>query len=147
VFFSSEALDGFDFGPGELNPYQQFTTRKPDALLQGEILVFNGSFDMTKPAAISHYIAARGLSMSGQPEQALIEAKAATALDPNLRSAHELLASLYAKSKQMDEARAEYQAALHLYGTIEPEFQKTILGPPENPLPAEVKASAARIPN
>lgn len=143
LFFSSEALDGFDFGPEGMNPYQQFTKRKPDALLTGEILVFNGRFDVTKPAALSHYIAARSLSMSGNSDRAILEGKAASALDPNLRSAHELLASLYFKNKQMDEARSEYQSALHVYDTIEPEFQRTVLGPPGNPFSMNMNAAVA----
>ena len=35
---------------------------------------------------------------------------------------------------------------MHIYDTIEPEFQKTILGPPDDPLPADVKTVAAQIP-
>jgi hypothetical protein len=135
LFLGSEVLSGFDFGPGDLDPYLQFTRRKPDAVLQGEILVFNGNFDVSKPAALSHYIAAQRLSMSGHPVEAVLEAKAATALDPSLRSAHELLASLYLKREQMDEAQTEYEAALHIYDTVQPEFQRAVLGPPENPFP------------
>jgi hypothetical protein len=137
IFLSSEVLSGFDFGPGDLDPYLQFTRTKPDAVLQGEILVFNGNFDVSKPAALSHYIAARRLSMSGHPDEAVLEAKAATTLDPSLRSAHELLASLYLKREQMDDAQTEYEAALHIYDTIQPEFQRAVLGPPENPFPAK----------
>lgn len=139
LFFSSETLSGVDFGPGDLNPYQQFTKIKPDALLQGEILVFNGNFEVTKSAALSHYIAARDLSMSGHFDQAVVEAKAASALDPSLRSSHELLASLYFKNNQIGEARSEYQSALRVYDTVEPEFQRTVLVPPENPFPQDMK--------
>ena len=35
----------------------------------------------------------------------------------------------------MDEAQTEYEAALHIYDTIQPEFQRAVLGPPENPFP------------
>lgn len=135
LFFSSKALDGSDFGPGELNPYQQFTKMKPDQLLQGEILVFNGSFDVTKSSALSHYIAARDLSMSGHTEQALLEAKTAVALDPGLGPAHELLASLYFKNKRMDDARNEFQLAQSIYTRVEPDFQKAVLSPPQSPFP------------
>lgn len=84
--------------------------------------------------------------MSGHSDQAILEAKSATALDPSLRPPHELLAGLYFKNKQVDEARSEYEAAVHLYDTIEPEFQRIVLGPPENPFPINMNAAVAPVP-
>jgi 4-amino-4-deoxy-L-arabinose transferase-like glycosyltransferase len=141
VILSSEAMVGGLAAPGPLNPYQQFLSLKPDAILQGEMMVFNGSFHVPKIAAQSHYILANNLARSGHLDQAILEAKNAATLDPDFRNAHELLASLYFKNKQTDEARTEYNAAIQLYRTLAPEFQ-AIYGVPKNPFPAEPPADA-----
>lgn len=143
VLLGSQALVGFDFGPGEMNPYQQFVDRHPDAVLRGEVLVFNGNFHVPKVAALSHFNAANSLWKSGHPGEAIVEAKAAAELDSNFWRTHELLASLYFKNKQMDEARSEYDTALRIYRTVEPEFQ-VVFGEPENPFPPDSKVVAVR---
>lgn len=132
VLISSEVLVGSDFGPGRMNPYEQFIHLRPSAVLQGEVFVFDGSIHVPRAAALSHFILARGLANSGNTDQAILEAKAAEALDPDFRSTHELLASLYYERKQTDLARAEYDASVQIYRTIEPDFQQ-LSGLPQNP--------------
>jgi len=142
VLISSEALVGYDFGPGQMNAYEQFLHLRPDAVLQGEVLVFNGTFHVPKAAALSHFILAQNHLQSGRTDKAILEAKTAAELDPDLRRTHELMASLYYKNKQADQARAEYQTALYLYKTVEPDFQE-LYGPPTNPFPADTKTAAS----
>ncbi len=142
VLISSEALVGSDFGPGQMNAYEQFLHLRPDAVLQGEVLIFNGTFHVPKAAALSHFILARNHLQSGRTNEAILEAKTAAELDPDLRRTHELMASLYYKNKQADQARAEYQTAVHLYKTVEPDFQE-IYGPPTNPFPVNTKTAAS----
>jgi hypothetical protein len=124
VFLGSQAMTGFDWGPGDMNPYGQFADLHTAAVLQGEILVFNGSFHVPKISALSHYVVASRLASGGLTGQAVVEAQKSALLNPEFRLTHELLASLYAKEKQPEEAVREYQTALRIYRTVQPEFQK-----------------------
>jgi 4-amino-4-deoxy-L-arabinose transferase-like glycosyltransferase len=133
VLLGSQELTGFDLGPEDMNAYAQFSKLRPEAVLQGEVLVFNGSFNVPKVSAESHFILANSLLNRGHPDQALLEAKTAAALYPDFIFAHEMLAALYAKGQQPEQALREYQTALHIYQTVHPEFQKSNPAP-ENPL-------------
>lgn len=139
VLIQSEALIGWDHGPGAMNAYDQFDHLKPDAVLWGEVMVYNGSFQVPKIAALSHFAIAKNLANYGRFGQAIPEAETASNLDPTFRPAHELLVSLYVKTGQMDKAQAEYQTALNLYQTLQPEFQK-IVGPPQCPFAADISS-------
>lgn len=141
VFISSEALMGLGLGPGRMNTYEQFAHLRPSDVLQGEILIFDGSFRIPRAAAFSHFIVAQGLASSGQVDQAVLEAKAAESLDPDLRATHELLASLYYKENQTDLAHAEYNAAVRIYQTVEPGFQE-LNGAPPSPFPLTTETPA-----
>jgi hypothetical protein len=133
VFVGALELPGFDWGPDDMNPYEQFANVHPKTVLQGEILVFDGSFKVPEISALSHFIVATRMLQGGHPDQALLEAKTAAALYPEFLLPHELLAGLYAKGKQPDEALREYQTALHIYQTVHPEFQNPFFAP-RNPL-------------
>lgn len=136
VFISTENLDQAYWGPPELNPYRQFMGLKPDAVLDGEVLVFNGTFNVPRISAISHFALANKAMRIGHPEQALGEAQQAEALAPELLPIHEMLASLYARAHQPADARREFQDAMVIYQTRYGEF-KSAFDPPEDPLPAE----------
>ena len=133
VFIGSIELTGFDWGPDDLNPYQQFVDMRPSAVLGGEILEFDGSFQTAKIAALSHFAIANRLLAQKQVSAALQECKAAEQLDPDFIYPHEVLAPLYAAMKQPDNAMSEYQAALHIYQNVHPDFQAE-RDPPQNPL-------------
>ena len=96
VFLSAATLTGFDWGPGNMNPYTQFRELRPVTVLQGEILVFDGSFHVPEIAAMTHLAEANRLLKARQRDAALAEAMTAVQLNPELRDAHELLASIYA---------------------------------------------------
>jgi len=133
VFIGAQALSGFDWGPQEMNPYNQFAGIRPATVLHGEILVFNGNYHVPQISALSHYVVATQLSGAGHPDLALAEAQAAALLHPEFRLTHELLASLYAKNQQPEQALSEYQTALRIYRTVQPEFQKRS-AVPRNPI-------------
>jgi hypothetical protein len=133
VFISSQALTGFDWGPEEMNIYSQFREIRPAKVLQGEILVFNGTFDVPKVSGLSHYVLASRLWSGGRSDQALDEAKAAAMLHPTFRPVHELPASIYAKQNQRELAIREYETAQNIYRTVQPEFQRLRPLPP-NPV-------------
>ncbi len=140
VLISSQGLVGFDFGPGEMNPYQQFNSLRPSAIIQGEILVYDGNFDIQQAAALSHFVVANGLFRSGHFDQAMSEAKEAEEMNPNFVPVHEMLTDLYMRTNQPSAARTEYETALHLFETFHPDFQTAGNSPPMNPF---VKTASA----
>ncbi|WP_433967176.1 glycosyltransferase family 39 protein [Tunturiibacter gelidiferens] len=54
VLMSAGVLSGFEFGPGALNPYEQFKSLKPTATIDYGVFVYDGHFDIPLAAALSH---------------------------------------------------------------------------------------------
>jgi len=133
VFLGSSELSGFDFGPDDLNPYQQFVSLRPTAVLGGEILEYDGTFQIPAIAGVSHFGVANTLMQQKKFDAAFEECKLATQLNPKLIYPHEILSSLYAQRKQLNDAISEYQAAMHIYQTVHPDYQ-AYSDPPVNPL-------------
>jgi 4-amino-4-deoxy-L-arabinose transferase-like glycosyltransferase len=133
VFMSSEELTGYFWGPGALNPYQTFEGLNPSRVIAGEILEFDGSFDIPKPSAISEWVVAVGLLRHRKADLALPHAERAAALDPNSLIAREVLSAVYAANHQNDAAEREYQTALQLYQQV-PSDYKSFAFPPTDPL-------------
>jgi Dolichyl-phosphate-mannose-protein mannosyltransferase len=134
VFMSSEEYTGIYWGPGEMNPYQVFAGVKPSRVIAGEILEFDGNFDISKVSAMSDWVVARGLVRQGKLDQAIALAQAATVRDPSSIYAHEILSSSYAASHQNDGAEREYQAALKELQSLSAEQQTFVFFPPSDPL-------------
>lgn len=133
VFLASMNLTGFDFGPDDMNPYRQFVNLRPAAVIGGEILQYDGTFNIPEVAAIGHHAEANKLMQQKQFDAALQECNLAKELDPNLLYPHEMLSSLYAQKNQMDEAANEYKIAIHLYTTLHPDYQ-AYNAPPVDPM-------------
>jgi tetratricopeptide (TPR) repeat protein len=123
VLVSASNLSGFEFGPGPLNPYEQFKHLHPTAVVGRGIFVFDGRFDLPLASALSRVQKAQNLLAAGQIEEALSEAQAALALAPEAVQTRLMLGDALAASGRPAEARAEYEKALSLAKTIEPEFQ------------------------
>jgi hypothetical protein len=123
VLVSASDLSGFEFGPGPLNPYEQFKRLKPAAVIGREVFVFDGHFDIPLASALSRVQKAQNLLAAGQAEQALAEAQGAVALAPESVQTRMVLGDVLAAAGRADEARAEYEKALQLAKTVEPEFQ------------------------
>jgi hypothetical protein len=123
VLVSASNLSGFEFGPGPLNPYEQFKHLRPTAVVGGGVFVFDGHFEMPLASALGRVQMAQNLLTAGQVEQALSEAQSATALAPEAVQTRLMLGDALAASGRPEEARAEYEKALSLAKTIEPEFQ------------------------
>lgn len=133
VFLGSNELTGFDFGPDDMNPYRQFVNLHPGAVIGGEILEFDGSFQMPEVAGVSHFGAANALMQQKKFDVAFEECKKAIELDPQLIYPHEMLAALYAQRKQLNDAASEYRAAMHIYQTVHPDYQ-AYNDPPADPV-------------
>jgi len=123
VLISAGNLSGFEFGPGELNPYEQFKTIQPTATIQNGIFVFEGHFEIPAAAAIGHRQKAEDLLAKGKLDEALTEAQRAVQLAPRAVASSALLGDVFSAMNRKDEALAAYEQALHSAQTICPEFQ------------------------
>ena len=132
IFIGSQSLTGWGWGPMEASPYNAFVGVKPDDVLYGEIVVYNGSYTVPRLAALSHLSLARIASSGGHPDIALAEAQQAEALAPELLMPHEALTSLYVSNHQPAEASREYETAMHLYNTLYSSFASGMT-PPTDP--------------
>jgi hypothetical protein len=123
VLVSAGNLSGFEFGPGVLNPYEQFKYLRPTAVIDYGVFVFDGHFELPLASALSHVQKAQNLLAAQQPEQALVEAHTAVALAPRALQTLIVLGDVLSAMGQREEARASYEKALSLAKEIEPEFQ------------------------
>ena len=123
VLISASNLSSVEFGPGLLDPYGQFKTLKPTAVIDDGVFVFDGKFDVPLVAAISKVQKAQNLAQSKQLNQALQEARAAVALAPEAIQTQLALGDILLQTGDAPQARACYEKALTLAQTIEPEFQ------------------------
>ena len=123
VLISAGTLSGFEFGPGPLNPYDQFQRLRPTAVIDYGVFVFDGHFEIPLAAAFSHSQNARNLLTANQPAEALKEAQQAVALAPNAVRPNAMLGDVLEALHRPEEARTAYQKALGLAQTVEPEFQ------------------------
>lgn len=123
VLISASSLSSVEFGPGLLDPYGQFKSLKPTAVIDRGVFVFDGKFELPLAAALSKAQKAQNLVQAKQLDQALQEAQAAVALAPNAIQAQLALGDILLAMGQPQQARASYEKALELAKTIEPEFQ------------------------
>jgi 4-amino-4-deoxy-L-arabinose transferase-like glycosyltransferase len=123
VLISASNLSGFEFGPGVLNPYEQFKQLAPTAVIEHGIFVFDGHFDLRLASALSRIQKSQNYLAAQQSSEALAEAQAAVALAPKSVQSQMMLGSVFEVLGQPESARAAYQNALVLAQTIEPEFQ------------------------
>lgn len=123
VLVSASNLSGFEFGPGPLNPYEQFKALRPTAVIGRGVFVFDGRFDLPLVSALGRVQKGQNLLAAGQVEQALSEARAALALAPDAVQTRMMMGDALTATGRPAEARAEYEKALSLAQTIEPEFQ------------------------
>jgi 4-amino-4-deoxy-L-arabinose transferase-like glycosyltransferase len=122
VFISASELSGHLWGPGVLNPYEQFSHLRPDAVLGNVVLVYHGTFNVPLVSAYSHLAAARKLATAHQLPQAVAEAEQAVQLAPDSADIQAGLARTLTAAGKTAEASQANAAALHLRQTIHPEF-------------------------
>jgi hypothetical protein len=123
VLVSAGDLSGFEFGAGALNPYEQFKSLRPIAVIDYGVFVYEGHFEIPLAASISHSQRAQWLLDARQLPEALEEAQQAVALVPDAAKPNALLGDILTAMGRPNEARAAYQKALTLAKTIEPDFQ------------------------
>ncbi|MBS1794133.1 MAG: glycosyltransferase family 39 protein [Acidobacteria bacterium] len=123
VLVSAADLSGFEFGPGRLNPYEDFKSVTPNDVIGRQVFVFEGRFEIPLAAALGRSQNARNLLEAEQTDAALAEAQTAAALAPDSVTVRITLGDALSAAGRRDEARAEYQRALTLAQTVEPDFQ------------------------
>lgn len=124
VLISAGCLSGWEFGPGVLNPYEQFKSLQPTAVIDYGVFVYDGHFEIPLAASIGHAQKAQRLLAAKQLPEALEEGKQALALAPDAVKPNALLGAIYTAMNQPAEGCAYYERALELAKTVEPEFQR-----------------------
>jgi hypothetical protein len=124
VLISASILSGYEFGPGPLNPYEQFRAIRPVAAIDYGVFVYEGHFAIPLAAALSHAQKASDLLAEKRIADALAEARRAQAFAPDSVSINATLAHLLDAAGRRSEARPYYEKALALAKTVEPEFQE-----------------------
>lgn len=139
IFMSACVLSGFEFGPGALNPYEEFKQRKPAAVIDYGVFVYEGHFEIPLASALSH-IQKSGLLLAQKKfPQALSEAEQAEALAPNSARVNAAMGAALEASGRSQEAIGYYQQALHLAENVDPSFQQSLINV------MEVKVSATQV--
>ena len=133
IFISSEELAGSFWGSPDMSPFYQFSKMQPAHVIAGEIMEYDGNFDVKRIAAASHFVMSETMLGKDKLNDALTNAQEAVALDPDSIYAQEALADAYAANKQPDSAMQAYQGALQIFHGIDPAFAEDV-GEPENPL-------------
>jgi hypothetical protein len=123
ILISAGVLSGYEFGPGPLNPYDQFQQLSSTAVIEHGVFVFDGHFEIPLASALNHVTHAQLLEQSGNLDEALAEAQIAVALCPESVQTQAELGSLLAKVNRPDDARQAFQQALMQATTVHPEMQ------------------------
>jgi Dolichyl-phosphate-mannose-protein mannosyltransferase len=124
VLISDGDLEGFEFGPSPLNPYEQFKHLKPIAVIQHGIYVYQGHFDIPLAAALSADQKAQNLLDAKNALAALPEAQGAFRLAPEAVVPNVVLGDVLTALGRSDEARPHYEKALQSARTVQPAFQQ-----------------------
>ena len=123
VLISAGVLSGYEFGPGELNPYDQFLRIRPTAVIENGLFVYDGHFEIPLASALNHVTRAQLAVQGNRLQDALVEAEAAVALAPGSVQAQAELGDILRRLQRPEEARQAFQKALTAAQTVRPEFQ------------------------
>jgi hypothetical protein len=104
-------LSGYEFGPGELNPYDQFQHIQPTAVIEDGLFVYNGHFEIPLAAALNHVTRAQLAVAANHLGEALTEAQAAVALAPRSVQAQAELGDVLRHLNRPEESRQSFQKA------------------------------------
>jgi 4-amino-4-deoxy-L-arabinose transferase-like glycosyltransferase len=135
ILLSAMELDGQLWGPDVLNPYDQFSHLRPDAIPGNVILVYHGTFHVPLLAAYSHSAAADRLAARQEMPEAVAEAEEAARLAPDSADIQARLGRTLMAAGRTQDARQANAKALQIARSVHPEFQV--------PLIAQLEATAA----
>lgn len=123
VLISAGDLSGCEWPSGRMNPYRDFQAVQPAESIDYGVFVYRGSFKMNQAAALSRAQNAYELLAAHKPEEALVLAKEAVAIDPEEIISQTALGDAAAALGQKDEARQAWQAAIASARQLEPDAQ------------------------
>jgi hypothetical protein len=127
ILISATELEGLMWGPDVLNPYEQFKSRRPDAVIGNTVLVYRGTFDVPLLAAHSHEAGAVAHLFQGKVPEAITEEQAAVNEAPDSAEMHATLGRMLMMAGRTAEGRQELGTALQLARTIHPDYQATLI--------------------
>ncbi len=125
ILVSDGVLAGADI-PGKTNPYAQFQTLRPDAVIDRAVYVYKGQFNLGPAAALEHVEGSGTLLVQGRAEEALAEAELAKRLDPESATAWEAEGNALEAIGRPAEAQVAYRNALQA-SELDPVFQKELV--------------------
>lgn len=128
VLISAGDLSGYELGSNVLNPYRDFQSLHPTAVIEHGVFVFDGTFNVPLASALGHVQRASRLRNRGQLEEALAEAQAAVDLAPEAMQPRMMLGNVLTAMNRTGEARLAYEKALEIAKTMEPGAQKDWVG-------------------
>lgn len=111
VLVSVSDLNSYEMGDSYLNPYKQFQTMQPTAIIDRGVYVFDGHFRVATASAMAHTQVVWRLMGEGKLPEALAEAQAAVAADSGCIMAQMALGDVLAAMGRREEARTAYTAA------------------------------------
>ncbi|MBE7180505.1 MAG: hypothetical protein INR71_04710 [Terriglobus roseus] len=114
---------GASWGPGGMNPYQQFQDGHPNDVVGHSILVYEGTYDTPLLAAQSHFSQVPTLIRRGQIALAMQEANTAVEIEPNAADIQVELGAMYRTLQQPAQADAAFTRALALAKAHRPDDQ------------------------
>ena len=123
VIVSAGDLSGCEWPSELMNPYGDFQKLQPAESIDYGVFVYRGSFDMRQAAALSRAQYSMGLMAAQKPEEALVLAKEAVAIDPEEITSETTLGDVSAALGRKDEARRAWQAAIDSAKRLEPDAQ------------------------
>jgi 4-amino-4-deoxy-L-arabinose transferase-like glycosyltransferase len=122
ILISANEATGRNWGPGEINPYQQFLDQVPNDIIANSILVFHGTFDVSLVAATVHSARSRQFLEDNLINDALEEARIAARLAPDSAEMQAGLCLAMAQSGESDLVTV-CQKALDIARRVHPEYQ------------------------
>lgn len=123
VLITATELAAPYWGHDELNPYSGFLHRKPDAVIGGSILVYQGDVDLRRAAATAHMYKAWDCIAAKRQEQAIQEALKAGDLAPDHPAPSFIVGYVLAQENRPEAARLQFETSLKLAQAAHPEFQ------------------------
>ncbi len=123
VLVSATEMSGQLWGPGEINPYEQFRNMRPLDCLAGSILVYRGNFNVPLISALSSLGKVVDLAKHGELDAALAKAHEAEALAPNSVDVQFVTGRVLKALGRQAESQQAFANALRFALTIHPEAQ------------------------
>lgn len=117
---------GATWGPGDMNPYQQFQDGHPKAMIGSSVLVYEGTYDVSRLAAQSHFSQVPTLIRQGRVDQALQEARTAEALAPNAADIQVEIGGMFLALRKDAAAESNFARALQLAKDHHPDETETV---------------------